>query len=191
MSQLLNNMLSDLDGAPTREMSRHLGTSEHETKQALGMAMPLILQSLARKSHQGKEQQLRNYIAEEEQENFNANEVNQFFGSAKGGSILSDLLGSKRDRAEDYISKDSGMSKVNVGKLLTVAAPLVLKYLAKRRKEQNEDPVDQVRNFERDFEAEHPRSKSVFTDLLDRDRDGDVKDDLVGIGRELFSAFAR
>lgn len=56
--------------------------------------------------------------------------------SGPGAGILGHLLGSNRNAVEGKISQQSGISTAAVGRLMEMAAPLVMGYLAKQKKSQ-------------------------------------------------------
>ena len=191
MSHLLNNLLNEVNGTATRQLGLHLNTSEEETQQALGSALPLLLQSLAKKTREDNPDLIRNQVNAQQQGALNLRDLSDLIKGNGQTDLVQILLGNKRNRAEEYISKDSGMSRSKVSQLLAMAAPLVLQYLAKRKQEQNADPVDELHEFESEFGQQHPKSRNVFERLLDQDNDGDITDDLMNIGKTMFRSFVK
>ena len=53
-----------------------------------------------------------------------------------GAGILGHLLGNNRNAVEDKLSQQSGLNAASVGKLMEIAAPLVMGYLGRQKRSQ-------------------------------------------------------
>lgn len=110
-----------------------------------------------------------------------------------GGGILRHLLGSRRSAVMAGIAKLTGLSQRQAETLLAILAPLVMGALAKRKQEENLDATGVADVLDRERaeieETTDGLQKGRLTDLLDRNDDGAVADDIVDIGKKLRRLF--
>jgi hypothetical protein len=105
-----------------------------------------------------------------------------------GAGILGHILGSKRTPVETGVSRASGLDKGQVGKLLMMLAPLVMSALAKSKKQSNLDSgglADLLGRQRAQVEQRTPQMKGGLLDMLDRDNDGSIADDIAALGASI------
>jgi hypothetical protein len=130
----------------------------------------------------------------------------------KGAGILNHVLGAQRGRVEQYVAKSSGLNSGNSGQLLEMLAPLVMGSLGKQKKAQGLDagglagmlgqllggaqtsgtsttsrPGNAAAQQAPGAGAKAAKSpqQQLLESLLDGDKDGDIKDDLLNLGGKL------
>jgi hypothetical protein len=106
-----------------------------------------------------------------------------------GDGILKHALGGQRDSVQAGISQQTGLDMNTVGKLLQMAAPLVLGMLAKQQQQKNLSASDLsgLLDDERKAEAKsNPDLMGMVSGLLDQNDDGSFVDDLTGMAGKLF-----
>jgi hypothetical protein len=106
-----------------------------------------------------------------------------------GDGILKHTLGGQRDSVQAGISQQTGLDMNTVGKLLQMAAPLVLGMLAKQQQQKNLSASDLsgLLDDERKAEAKsNPDLMGMVSGLLDQNDDGSFVDDLTGMAGKLF-----
>lgn len=191
MAAIVDQLMQKINGEPVKKLSEQLGSDEEKTRSALGSAIPFLLQSMARKSHDGGEgAMIRDRISAEKDSGFDLSDLSSFFQNSSGSQgLLNQLLGNNKNQVEQYIQRDSGLEQSKVSQLLQMAAPLVTKFLANREKEEQGDAMDQLNRFDEDMKQNNPQSHGVLNRLLDRDGDGDIKDDVAEMGKSLFNNF--
>ncbi|HVS14796.1 MAG TPA: DUF937 domain-containing protein [Thermoanaerobaculia bacterium] len=106
-----------------------------------------------------------------------------------GAGILGHILGSKRAPVETGVSRASGLDKGQVAKLLMMLAPLVMSALAKSKQQSNLDSgglADLLGRQRAEVEQRTPQMKGGgLLDLLDRDNDGSIADDIASLGASI------
>lgn len=107
-----------------------------------------------------------------------------------GGGILGHILGSRRSTVEAGVQKASGLDAAQVGQLLMLLAPLVMGALGKLKQKNDLDAGGLRDLLQKDRSQVESRvgAKSKggsLIDLLDRDDDGSVADDIADIAGKL------
>ncbi len=109
--------------------------------------------------------------------------------SMDGGGILGHILGGKRGAVEQGVGKASGLDAAKVGQLMMILAPIVMSALAKRKQQAGLDAGGLARELEQEqhqMERNTPGMKQGgLMDLLDRDGDGSIANDIGSIGAAL------
>lgn len=105
-----------------------------------------------------------------------------------GDAILGHVLGGKREAAENALSRKSGLSGSQVASILAMLAPLVMAALGKLQRNQNLDEgglSDLLRGEQARVQQKSPEAASFFEQILDRNNDGSVVDDLASAGMSM------
>ena len=111
-----------------------------------------------------------------------------------GGGILGHVLGGRRQGAERAVGKVSGLDSGQAGQLLAMLAPLVMGALARQRRSQNLDAgglAGMLAGERRRVEQAQPQAGSLLQQVIDRDGDGDITDDLAQMGAGLLGSFLK
>lgn len=107
---------------------------------------------------------------------------------ADGQKILGHILGGRQQGAEDMMAKAAGVDRSQINDLLAMAAPAVLAGLGKAKKEQGLGANDLARMVQQEGEEAKriaPNELGGLMSMLDQDGDGDIKDEVVGIGAKI------
>ncbi|HVS64139.1 MAG TPA: DUF937 domain-containing protein [Thermoanaerobaculia bacterium] len=105
-----------------------------------------------------------------------------------GAGILKHILGSKQSPVEEGVGRASGLDKGQVAQLLMMLAPIVMSALAKAKQGKNLDGgglSDLLGQQRSRIEQRTPQMKGSLLDLLDRDGDGSIADDIASWGAKL------
>lgn len=111
--------------------------------------------------------------------------------NAMGGlGILSHVLGGNISSVINMVSKVSGLDKNKTGSLLLTLAPVVMGALGKMRSQQQisqpQGVLDILMNGAKTANEKivqhQPSNQSIFSRILDQDGDGNVMDDIAGMG---------
>jgi hypothetical protein len=106
-----------------------------------------------------------------------------------GDGILKHALGDSREPVAAGLSQQTGLDMNTIGKLLQLAAPLVLGMLAKQQQQKNLSANDLagLLDDERQQEAQaNPDLMQMVSGLLDQNDDGSFMDEVQGLAGKLF-----
>jgi len=110
-----------------------------------------------------------------------------------GSGILGHVLGSRQSAVVTGIAKLTGLDRGQVQSLLAILAPIVMSALAKRKQEENLDAEGIANALDEERRTIEDKTDGMSTgslkDLLDRNDDGSIADDIVDIGSKLRGLF--
>lgn len=119
----------------------------------------------------------------------------QFRKTMNGGGILKHVLGDKQAETMTEISQSSGLSLDKIGPLMTTLAPIVMGMLGKSKRQAGLDAgglsgslMDMVSKSQADPRANAP-DLGLAGMLLDRDGDGQIMDDIAGMGAKMLGSY--
>lgn len=99
-----------------------------------------------------------------------------------GSGILGHVFGGKQENVAAAVSKSSGIDMGQALNILKVAAPIVMGFLGKEKRQQNISDAGQLQNLLGGMlGGSSQQSQSIVTRLLDADGDGSVIDDVAGM----------
>mgnify|MGYP000731219230 CR=1 FL=1 len=136
----LNSLMSLFGENEVGAMSNKLGVDKAQTASVLQGAVPAILSALQGNA-QGKkgEKSLFNALSKDHDgsilDNLTGFIDNPESGNGKG--ILKHTLGSRRTSVEGMLSAKSGMDSGSIGKILEMAAPVIMGFLGKQQTQNN------------------------------------------------------
>jgi len=188
MANLVEQILQQMGGETIGQMGKQLGAQPDQMQVALGNALPLLLDALARNSsnHQGAEALAG--ALERDHDGSILENLGGLLGNpeaSEGPGILKHILGERKQNVESTLSRASGLSSGSTGKMLMMLAPIVLGYLGKKKKQENLNPgglTDILIGNQQYQQQQQPKQMGMLGRLLDQDGDGDIKDDLLRMG---------
>ncbi len=166
---LVDELLQQLQGAPTGQIAQQLGTDPNTAASAIAAALPMIMGALGNNAQQpGGAGALFNALQRDHAgagamdlgsmlggllgggQSAGAGGLGGLLGSVlgggapasrqmDGGGILGHIFGSAQPRAEAGLGQATGMSSGQAGNLLKILAPIVMAYLAKQVMTRNMD----------------------------------------------------
>lgn len=195
-SSLVDELMSQLQGAPMQQMAQQLGTDTQQTQSAVGAALPLLLGALGQNAAQpqGAADLLgalqRDHSAAMPQGLGGLGDLlGSVLGGAQGGGaqggvaglgggadILGHIFGGNQQRAEAGLGQATGLGG-NAGNLLQMLAPIVMAFLASRVQSGGLDAggLGQALGQERERAQAHGGlGGGLLGSLLDQDGDGQV-----------------
>ena len=181
MSMIMDLLQQQLDGDAIKEMSRQVGADERATKNALGAALPMLVGALSRNAASGQGAQSLLGALQRDHDGSVLEDVMGFLGksdNSDGSAILGHVLGHRKAQVEQGLAKTSGLDMAQVGKLLAIAAPLVLGALGKQQRSSGGMDANGLTSLlggeRRSLEQKAPAEMGLLGSLLDSDGDGDV-----------------
>ena len=190
MAGILDLLNSDMGKQIVTGVSNSTGENESKTNTVLTMSMPLLLKAMQRNaaSPDGAKGLLK-ALDTKHDGGILDNLGSLFQGGVDddvkkdGGNILNHILGAKKDGVEQVISQKTGIDSGSVANILKIAAPLILDYLGKQKKENNvsgtSDLVGMLGGLLTNNSAN--LDQSFLEEMLDADGDGSVVDDVAGM----------
>ncbi len=108
--------------------------------------------------------------------------------AANGAGILGHILGANQGSAVDALAKMSGINTNQSTDILLKMAPVLLGMLGKQKKTLGLNPSDLIGMISGAAQTSNQKvgNSSLLTSFLDQNNDGDIKDDVVRIGFNLF-----
>ncbi len=108
-----------------------------------------------------------------------------------GAGILKHLLGDRQSGAMDMISKMSGLDSNKTGGLMQMLAPMVLGMLGKQKRSQGLDLAGLASLLSGTVASEKQQNPamSLISGFLDQNNDGNVMDDVAGMGMKMLGNF--
>lgn len=147
MNTLLDDITAQLQGNTLSQLSRQLGTDEATTKQAISMALPMLIGGLASEAETPTGAQSLDRALEEDHDGSVLDNVSTLFGPTTGAAdvavpraldgegILGHVFGGKREPVQQGIGRATGLNSHQVGRLMIMLAPLVMAYLGRRKRQ--------------------------------------------------------
>ena len=202
-NSLVDELLSQLQGAPLQQMAQQLGTDTAQTQEAVSAALPLLLGALGRNAAQP--QGAMDLFGALQRDHGGAaaglggmGGLGGLLGGLLGGgggagasgapdsaAILGHILGGNQQRAETGLGQATGLG-AQAGPLLQMLAPIVMAFLAQRVSAggMNAGGLGQVLGQEKErVQQQGGLGGGLLGSLLDQDGDGQVGlSDLLKLG---------
>lgn len=119
----------------------------------------------------------------------------QFRKTMDGGGILDHMLGGQKEDIAKQVSENSGLSLSKVLPLMATLAPILMGLLGKTKRETGMDAgglggalMDMVTKGQSN-PRQNPPDLGLAGALLDRDGDGSVMDDVLGMGAKMLGGY--
>ena len=100
-----------------------------------------------------------------------------------GGKILGHVFGNRQQNVQNALSKQSGVDASSVGRILKMAAPVVMGLLGKQQRQSSINDANGLTNMLGGLIGGnfHNEKQSFFESILDADNDdGSIIDDVAG-----------
>lgn len=188
----INELINSSTGSEIiNNITQKFGINQNEATAALTAAVPMILGGLGRNAQSADgAQSIENAL---QQHNPNRlNDIQGFFnmGDAAqkdGEGILGHIFGNNKEKVESGIAQKSGLSMSKIAPIIAMVAPLVLSYLSKQKQSNTQngggitDILGSVLGGGNNTGSKQGGIMGMVTGFLDKDGDGDVLDDLMGM----------
>lgn len=179
MSNMLEDLLSQLGPGGVSKIAGSLGSDQNATAKAIGLALPALIGGLARNASQPQGAESLASALDDHGDGV----LGQLAGLLGGSGILGHVLGGRQEPVAQQVSKGSGMDMGAVMKLLPILAPIVMGYLSRQKAQKNLNASDigSMLSQERE-EVEQPGGMlgKAMSAMLDDDGDGVDLGDIMG-----------
>ena len=190
-TSLVEQLLSQLQGAPMAQIASQLGADQQQTESAVGAAVPMLLGMLGNNANQGGGADalfgalMRDHAPAQAQGFGGGDLLGSVLGSVLGGgqgqnagsAILGHIFGGQQQQAESSLGQASGLGGGNAGQLLAILAPIVMSFLANKVQGNGLDAggLGRVLQQERaQTQQQGGLGGSLLTSMLDQDGDGQL-----------------
>ncbi len=191
---LVNVLMEQLGGGATRQIGRQLGLDESATSKAIAGALPMVLGGLARNAQQQGGADALLGALDRDHDGSVLDDLGGYVSSGPGRAgdgILGHVFGAKRPTVEAGLGQMSGLDAGKAGELMVMLAPLVMGALGKQRRSQGLDASglsEMLGREQRGAGGDAGAAMGMVGKLLDRDGDGDFKDDVAKLGAGLLGS---
>jgi hypothetical protein len=185
---MMDDLLGTLGGDGLGALGGLLGGADEEkTTGVLQAALPAILGGLA--SNAGTRDGADSLFGalQKDHDGSILDNLGGFLGQPNtddGNGILGHVFGSTRPQVEQNIAQKSGLDLGTITKFLPVVAPIIMGFLGKMTRQNNLDAGGLSNALQ--VEKKEVEAKGIdlggILGMLDADRDGDVKDDVMKMG---------
>ena len=190
-TSMVEQLLSQLQGAPMQQIASQLGADQQQTESAVGAALPMLLGMLGNNANQGGGADalfgalMRDHAPAQAQGFGGGDLLGSVLGSVLGGgqsqnagsAILGHIFGGQQQQAESSLGQASGLGGGNAGQLLAILAPIVMSFLANKVQGNGLDAggLGQVLQQEQaQAQQQGSMGGSLLTSMLDQDGDGQL-----------------
>lgn len=185
MDTIFDTISPQIQGDQLRQLSRQVGADEATTANAMSIALPVLISALARNAATPNGARSLEQALDNDHDGSLLDNLSAMFGgqtvpnvspkALNGAGILEHILGTKRAPVEQSIGKASGLNLQQAGKLLMLAAPLVMAYLARRKKAQSAGAIGTVLDQERnEIERRAPGAGGILGQIFGGGQDLDA-----------------
>lgn len=184
MSSLLDGLMQQLGGDVVRQMGAKLGTDESTTQKAVGAALPALVGALARNAQSPDGASALAGALDRDHDGSVLNNITAALGGGDGASILKHVLGGKQDAVAGALGAASGLDKSQSGNLLAMLAPIVMGALGSAKRSGGLDAgglATMLGQEKAAISGQGGGALGSLMQLIDRDKDGSVVDDLTGM----------
>ncbi len=190
MSGILDLLNSDLGKTLVNGVAGSTGQPTDKTSSLLTMALPVLMGAMKRNAAT-PEGAAGLMGALEKHDGSILDNLGGLFGGGvdenimqDGAGILGHVLGGSKDNVANALAQKSGMDMGDVMKVLSVAAPIVMGYLGKQKRQSNisdQNGIGDLLGGLLGGGATAGKQQSLIESLLDGNGDGSILDDVAGM----------
>jgi len=188
MSNLLGILSQAVGGQAVNAISKQLGVNDNVAQSAIQSALPLLLKAIKRNaSNEQGAGSLFNALKKDHDGSV-LDDVAGAVGNwqnGPGAGILGHVLGGRQRNVEQYVGQSAGLDSQKSGQLLKMLAPMVMGALGKQQRSQNLDAgslFNMLKSANTANNQAAPKQMGVLSRILDKDGDGDIKDEIAQVG---------
>ncbi len=167
---LADDILAGIDSDTLDNIAQQIGLEPAKVQEVLKDSLPALLGGLDKNVQSGDgAASLANALGDHAQAN-PLGDIGSLISGALGGGILDKVLGGSTPDVSDVIANKAGVSNAEVQKILKIAAPIVMAFLASRLTGGGKaDPTvvkDEVQKANSKAKSDAPDLGSILGSLL-------------------------
>lgn len=180
------------------QLSQNLGANQTSINSAIQMALPMILNGLARNTSDPQGAQNLDKALEQDHDGSLLDNLMGYLGSGaqspqtsrqtNGIGILEHIFGGRESNVAKEVSQKTDLDMGQVAQLLITLAPIVMGYLGKQKRQEHLDSggLSNWLGSQREQIEQSPQG-GFLNSILDRDGDGSTMDDLAAMAMNYMS----
>lgn len=188
MDSVIQLLISQLSGDAVGQISKQIGVDEQQAQQAVGMALPMLIGALNRNTNSSSGAEALTSALQRDHDGSILDHVAQAVTQKEtiddGQAILGHVMGDKQSGLVQSVSRATGMKPDQVSQLFAMLAPVVLGALGQMLRKKNLDAQGVSSMLENERKTVESTSSNLVQ-LLDMDGDGDVSEEIIGLGANL------
>lgn len=164
--------------------SEEVNESPEKVKSALGMAMPMIVGAMKKNSDSPEGATKLN--EELGKEKHDGSVLDQLGGGlsgllGEGSGILSHIFGSSQSKVETGVASATGMDASKVGKLLQMAAPVIMGILGRQKRKDKVESSGGISDLIGSvLGSNSSHDQSMLETFMNSDKGGNIAGDVAG-----------
>ncbi|HHG86556.1 MAG TPA: DUF937 domain-containing protein [Bacteroidetes bacterium] len=187
---LIEMLTSQMGDQGMDAIGQSLGTDKGQTTSALMKAVPFLVSAMARNTKTDEGANALAGALDRDHDGSILDNLGSLISSpesGQGSGILNHVLGNKTQAVQAAVAQESGFDMAKAGQLLMMAAPMIMGFLGKKKREQGLDAgglssmLQQSANHMAPEEEGDSGIGGMIKGILDRDGDGNVMDDIGGL----------
>ena len=182
---LLSTITNQLGDSFIEKVSGNIGADKEKTSSAINTALPFLLGALSKNaSSENGAQSILSAVTKKHDGSILDN-LSGLIDDPKhgdGAGILKHVLGNKEGMVEKLIAEKTGLGTDGSTGILQILAPIVMGAIGKEAKNFDIGSLAGLLGGTADKIGEPSVSSSLVSKFLDKDGDGNVKDDLLSMG---------
>ncbi len=173
MNNLMNVLMQPDQHEEGQNLASKAGVDKSDFAKIAAIGLPLILQGMNRNNQSQKGLESFNQALNQHQGRNNYDSLNQFaknVDAQEGDKILNHVFSNEKEEVNNSLANQLGLNPDTVKKGLAILAPIAIKYLADRKREQNLDPQGVQRETDmltREMAKQAKNQSSVSSGLID------------------------
>jgi hypothetical protein len=195
--EILPTIMQLISSGGLKELSDKTGLNTTQVTSATAIALPLIIQAMAKKTESEKGAESLAKAVSKDHDGSILENLGSFIQNSdekEGQSILKHIIGKDRTDIAETIGNMVGIDKEKSMMILSVLAPIVMGLIGKYMSKEKLTASELAKNLSEEgtnVTNSAPDASSLFNSLIDSNGDGQVADDVVKIGSQLLSAFLK
>lgn len=184
--KLIEEKLEDPD--VLKSLSGQIDHDKERVKKAAKLSVPTMLKALQRNANDTSGAiSLEKALEDHKTDNIaDVKSYIQNINKAEGDKVLSHMFGQKRSRVETNISREAGLDQNQTSNIMKRLAPLLLGFLGQKKSNESIGS-NGISNLISNVLGGRSGMMDKVTDLLDKDGDGNITDDVGDMVKGLFN----
>lgn len=186
MSQLLESLMGQFGGSAVSNIAQKLGVESPMAQQAITMALPMLLGALNKNA---STEQGANALTSTLAQKHDGSILNDLAGAfsnpqtmQNGAGILGHLFGGQQEAVTQQLGNSAGLGQGGAANLLQMLAPVVMGALGQQQQQSGASGLlSSLMGAGQAATAQNPQAMGMISQLLDRNNDGNVVDDVLGM----------